>query len=211
MPIGATVTCSFDAFIGGNNGDPAHTNTVTATVEDDDLNTASDGDSATVSFGDALPSIDVTKAAGVHEPTGKGLGIVCVDFDDDARDLLDPDAGADELPQCAAVVASPFTDRTDARPITAPDLRTGFTFAVFGDRTGGPAEGVAVLANAVFLPLAGKLETRSREEVMNKEMVIEGIMAIQSGDSPRIVEEKLKSFLSPTMRRKVDDAKQVAA
>jgi len=65
----------------------------------------------------------------------------------------------------------------------------------------------AVLANAVFLPLAGKLETRSREEIMNKEMVIEGIMAIQSGDSPRIVEEKLKSFLPPVMRRKVEAAK----
>jgi chemotaxis protein MotA len=69
----------------------------------------------------------------------------------------------------------------------------------------------AVLANALFLPLAGKLETRSREEILNKEMVIDGIMAIQSGDSPRIVEEKLKSFLSPTLRRKVDTAKERAA
>jgi chemotaxis protein MotA len=42
-------------------------------------------------------------------------------------------------------------------------------------------------------------------------MVIDGIMAIQSGDSPRIVEEKLKSFLSPTLRRKVDTAKERAA
>jgi len=69
----------------------------------------------------------------------------------------------------------------------------------------------AVLANAVFLPLAGKLETRSREEIVNKEMIIEGIMAIQSGDSPRIVEEKLKSFLPPVMRRKVEAAKRPRA
>jgi chemotaxis protein MotA len=69
----------------------------------------------------------------------------------------------------------------------------------------------AVLANALFLPLAGKLETRSREEILNKEMVIDGIMAIQSGDSPRIVEEKLKSFLSPALRRKVDRARERAA
>ena len=69
----------------------------------------------------------------------------------------------------------------------------------------------AVLANALFLPLAGKLETRSREELLNKEMVIDGIMAIQSGDSPRIVEEKLKSFLSPTLRRKMDNARERAA
>jgi len=69
----------------------------------------------------------------------------------------------------------------------------------------------ALLANAFFLPLAGKLETRSNEELLLKEMVIDGIMAIQSGDSPRIVEEKLKSFLSPTMRRRVDDTKKEAA
>jgi chemotaxis protein MotA len=69
----------------------------------------------------------------------------------------------------------------------------------------------ALLANAVFLPLAGKLEVRSGEEILVKEMVIDGIMAIQSGDSPRIVEEKLKSFLSPAQRQAVDDTKQRAA
>ena len=69
----------------------------------------------------------------------------------------------------------------------------------------------AVLANAFFLPLAGKLETRSKEELVLKSMIIEGIMAIQSGDSPRIVEEKLKSFLSPTLRAKLESAKEKAA
>ena len=39
-------------------------------------------------------------------------------------------------------------------------------------------------------------------------MVIEGIMAIQSGDSPRIVEEKLKSFLSPSLRKKMEAEKE---
>ena len=69
----------------------------------------------------------------------------------------------------------------------------------------------AVLANAFFLPMAGKLETRSKEEMMIKGMIIDGIMAIQSGDSPRIVEEKLKSFLSPTLREKIDAKKEKAA
>jgi len=69
----------------------------------------------------------------------------------------------------------------------------------------------ALMANAVFLPMAGKLEVRSGEEILVKEMVIDGIMAIQSGDSPRIVEEKLKSFLSPTQRQLVEDRKQKAA
>ncbi len=69
----------------------------------------------------------------------------------------------------------------------------------------------ALMANAVFLPLAGKLEIRSGEEILVKEMIIDGIMAIQSGDSPRIVEEKLKSFLSPAQRAQVEDSKQKAA
>ncbi len=69
----------------------------------------------------------------------------------------------------------------------------------------------AVMANALFLPLAGKLETRSKEEMVIKGMIIDGIMAIQSGDSPRIVEEKLKSFLSPSMREKIDANKEKAA
>lgn len=69
----------------------------------------------------------------------------------------------------------------------------------------------AILANAFFLPLAGKLETRSREEVLVRSMIIEGVMAIQSGDSPRIVEEKLKSFLMPSVQRKMDEDNDLAA
>lgn len=69
----------------------------------------------------------------------------------------------------------------------------------------------AVLSNALFLPLAGKLEIRSKDEMMVKGMIIDGIMAIQSGDSPRIVEEKLKSFLAPAVRRKVEAKKEKAA
>lgn len=69
----------------------------------------------------------------------------------------------------------------------------------------------ALLANAVFLPLAGKLEVRSSEEILVREMIIDGIMAIQSGDSPRIVEEKLKSFLSPVQRTALEAGKEQAA
>ncbi|MBD3221087.1 motility protein A [bacterium] len=69
----------------------------------------------------------------------------------------------------------------------------------------------ALVANAVFLPLASKLEIRSAEEVLVREMIIDGIMAIQSGDSPRIVEEKLKSFLSPVQRATLEASKEQAA
>ena len=62
----------------------------------------------------------------------------------------------------------------------------------------------AFMANLVFLPLAGKVGARSNEEVLVKELMIEGIISIQSGDNPRLVEEKLKSFVSPAIRAMVD-------
>ncbi len=62
----------------------------------------------------------------------------------------------------------------------------------------------AVMANAFFIPMAGKLQTRSGEEILVREMIIEGVMGIQGGDSPRIVEEKLKSFLTPSAQRAME-------
>lgn len=61
----------------------------------------------------------------------------------------------------------------------------------------------AVCANLIFLPIAGKLKLRSSHELLIKELCIQGIMAIQSGDNPRIVESKLKAFLSPSKRDEV--------
>ena len=62
----------------------------------------------------------------------------------------------------------------------------------------------AVLANIIFIPLSGKLKTRSKEEVLIKEMIMEGILAISKGENPRIIEEKLNSFLPPKIRKKED-------
>ena len=61
----------------------------------------------------------------------------------------------------------------------------------------------AFMANLIFLPIAGKLRQRTHSEVLMKEVVIEGILSIQSGDNPRIVEQKLKAFISPRMREEV--------
>ena len=60
----------------------------------------------------------------------------------------------------------------------------------------------AVLANVVFLPLAKKLEERSGEEALFMEIMLEGVVAIQRGDHPSIVRDKLLAFLSPAMRKK---------
>jgi len=75
----------------------------------------------------------------------------------------------------------------------------------------GPAMAVAlittfygsILANFVFSPIAGKLKIRSSEEIILKEVMIEGLLSIQAGENPRIIEEKLKAFLSPVLREKV--------
>lgn len=58
-------------------------------------------------------------------------------------------------------------------------------------------------ANLVWLPLAQKLKRKSEEELLMREVMIAGIISIQAGDNPQIVEEKLKSYLSPELRKQI--------
>jgi len=55
----------------------------------------------------------------------------------------------------------------------------------------------------ILLPIAGKLKNRTERESLLKEIITEGIMSIQSGDNPRVVEEKLKAFLAPKLRAEI--------
>ncbi len=57
------------------------------------------------------------------------------------------------------------------------------------------------LANYLFIPLTGKLQLRSSEETVLKELMIEGLLSIQAGENPRIVEEKLRAFLDPAQEK----------
>jgi chemotaxis protein MotA len=68
----------------------------------------------------------------------------------------------------------------------------------------------AVSANCVFGPLAEKLSIRSREELLMKEIVIRGVMAIQSGDNPRVVEQKLRTFLPAGLREDSESGRKAA-
>ncbi len=61
----------------------------------------------------------------------------------------------------------------------------------------------ALIANLITLPLAGKLKVRTSLELLQKEITIEGILSIQSGDNPRVVEQKLKAFVSPSIRERI--------
>lgn len=76
----------------------------------------------------------------------------------------------------------------------------------------GPAMAVALittfygslLANFICIPVANKLKSRSEEEIRFKQMIVEGVLSIQSGENPRIMEHRLKTFLSPAERLEYD-------
>lgn len=62
----------------------------------------------------------------------------------------------------------------------------------------------ALMANLLFNPMSGKLKLRSKEEVLVREMIVEGVLSISKGENPRIIEEKLNSYLPPKERRRAD-------
>ncbi len=83
----------------------------------------------------------------------------------------------------------------------------------------GPSMAVALIttlygtlfANLVCIPIATKLKLRSREEILIKEIMIEGLLSIQAGENPRIIEEKLKAFLSPSIRNMLANKEDMEA
>ncbi len=58
----------------------------------------------------------------------------------------------------------------------------------------------SVLANWICAPISTKLTTLNDMEIQLKEIMIEGLLSIQAGENPRVIEEKLKSFLAPGLR-----------
>jgi len=64
----------------------------------------------------------------------------------------------------------------------------------------------SIVANWLCTPVANKLRDKDAQEVMTKEVMIEGLLSIQAGENPRVIEEKLKSFLPPALRSSTGDA-----
>ena len=58
----------------------------------------------------------------------------------------------------------------------------------------------SMIANWICIPVATKLKANNSKEIMIKEIMVEGLLSIQAGENPRVIEEKLKSFLSPDNR-----------
>ena len=63
----------------------------------------------------------------------------------------------------------------------------------------------ALIANLITGPIANKLAIKSAAEIKLREMMLEGILSIQSGENPRIVEEKLMGFLSSNDRKRAQE------
>lgn len=80
----------------------------------------------------------------------------------------------------------------------------------------GPSMAIALIttmygsymANAIFTPAAVKLSSYSAKEILGKNIIIEGVISIQAGDNPKVLEEKLKSFLSPAERAKIGEEEE---
>ena len=64
----------------------------------------------------------------------------------------------------------------------------------------------SLIANWLCVPIANKLKLINNNEYQMKEIIIEGLLSIQAGENPRVIEEKLKSFLSPDARGNVSDS-----
>lgn len=76
-----------------------------------------------------------------------------------------------------------------------PNMATALITTLYG----------SVLANWICTPVASKLTKLNGMEIKLKEVMIEGILSIQAGENPRVIEEKLKSFLAPKDRKGFND------
>ena len=63
----------------------------------------------------------------------------------------------------------------------------------------------SMLANWICIPTASKMKVKNDEEMMTKEIMIEGLLSIQAGENPRVIEEKLKSFLTPDQKASMEE------
>lgn len=76
-----------------------------------------------------------------------------------------------------------------------PNMSTALITTLYG----------SMMANWVCTPTANKLKVNNAAEIMMKEVIVEGLLSIQAGENPRVIEEKLKSFLAPNDRAAIGE------
>lgn len=74
-----------------------------------------------------------------------------------------------------------------------PAIASAFTATLYG----------VALANLVLLPIGSKLKSRTTDEILVYDMLLEGILSIQAGDNPRMVEQKMLAFLPQGERHRL--------
>ncbi len=60
----------------------------------------------------------------------------------------------------------------------------------------------AILSNAIMLPFSEKLNYLNKQELLAMDIIVRGVMGIQSGDNPRVIQQKLLAFVPPKARPK---------
>ncbi len=114
----------------------------------------------------------------------------------------DAGAFAPTIGICGAIIALIHVmENLDDPSKAGPGIAVAFTASLLA----------VMYANIVFLPIANKLKRISEIEVQHMEMVVEGVLAIQSGANPRIVQEKLLSYLPPKAREAIQESQAKAA
>jgi chemotaxis protein MotA len=167
---------------------------------------------------DGLLALDEV-TSNIEDPfTQKGLQLVVDGTDPDlVADILESENDAMRKRHAAGV--QPF----DKAGGYAPTM--GIIGTVFGlihvlsnldkPATLGPSISAAFVAtllgvasaNVIYLPISARLKQLSQDELHARSLIVEGILSIQAGDNPRVVQEKLITFVPPALRVDAADAK----
>jgi chemotaxis protein MotA len=170
---------------------------------------------------DGLLALDEQLSAVADPYTRKGLQLVVDGADPElVADVLDAENDAMRKRHAAAV--QPF----DKAGGYAPTM--GIIGTVFGlvhvlqnldaPETLGPSISAAFIAtlvgvataNVIYLPVSARCKQLSQEELHFRAMTLEGILAIQAGDNPRVVAEKLNAYVPPAQRASEDAPAQAS-
>lgn len=81
--------------------------------------------------------------------------------------------------------------RLEDKSSIGPNMATALITTYYG----------AIMCNFLFLPIMGKLVNQDGQETLVMEMIIEGVLSIQQGDNPHILQMKLSSYLAPNQQR----------
>jgi chemotaxis protein MotA len=164
---------------------------------------------------DGLLALDEV-TSNIEDPfTQKGLQLVVDGTDPDlVADILESENDAMRKRHAAGV--QPF-DKAGGYAPTMGIIGTVFGLIhVLGNldkpATLGPSISAAFVAtllgvasaNVIYLPIAARLKQLSQDELHARALIVEGILSIQAGDNPRVVQEKLMTFVPPTLRAEAD-------